>query len=213
MFLNKQKKVEGMLTEYFHNVALCLDKFEDVFNRFHRDSDTTGLESGFSEIHEFESKADDIRHEVEDMMYLKALFPESRGDILGLLETVDRIPNQAETAVRMVLYQNISIPEELWPLVLKLINVSVNCASVALEASKNLFSNFTAATVAVGRVDELESEADHVRAELIRKIFSSPIEDLDKILLRDLAHSIEAISDRAENVGDRIRIAVAKRKV
>ena len=131
MFLNKQKKIEGVLTDYFHNVALCLNKFKEVFNRFHQDSNISGLESGFSEIHEFESKADDIRREVEDMMYLKALFPESRGDILGLLETVDRIPNQTETTVRMVLHQNISVPRELWPLILQLVNVSVNCASVA----------------------------------------------------------------------------------
>ncbi|MEK0368345.1 MAG: DUF47 family protein, partial [Nitrosopumilus sp.] len=37
------------------------------------------------------------RREIEISLYEKALIPESRGDILGLLEAVDRIPNKAES--------------------------------------------------------------------------------------------------------------------
>jgi uncharacterized protein Yka (UPF0111/DUF47 family) len=39
------------------------------------------------------------------------------------------------------------------------------------------------------------------------------VPDLQKILLRDLTQHLSAIADRAETVGDRIRIMVAKRSV
>ena len=38
------------------------------------------------------------------------------------------------------------------------------------------------------------------------------MDGFDKILLRDTVKSIAQISDRAENVGDRIRIIAAKRR-
>ena len=54
-----------------------------------------------------------MRREIEVMMYSKALFPESRGDILTLLETIDRVPNQAEAVVRMLLNQ-MSLKMTIW---------------------------------------------------------------------------------------------------
>ena len=44
-------------------------------------------------------------------MYSKALFPESRGDILGLLEAMDKVPNQAEKALLVMLTQYIVLEE------------------------------------------------------------------------------------------------------
>ena len=44
-------------------------------------------------------------------------------------------------------------------------------------------------------------------------MFSSDLNGVDKILLRDLVGQLADISDRAENVADRIRVTVAKRRV
>lgn len=44
------------------------------------------------QTHKFESKADDIREEIEALMLGKALIPESRRDIIGLLESINDIP-------------------------------------------------------------------------------------------------------------------------
>jgi uncharacterized protein len=213
LFFNKQKKIEGMITEYQEQIRVCLQEFKEVFHKFCQSSDIAILEAGVTDLHRHESKADDIRREAEDMMYSNALFPESRGDMLGLLETLDRVPNQVEKTVRMVLNQNIHIPEDICPPILKLVDVVTDCACVALEASQKMFSNFTTATVAIGKVDELESAADHLQIDLVRRIFAKNMKDIDKLLLRDLIDNIEIISDRAENVADRIRIMVAKRRI
>ena len=62
-------------------------------------------------------------------------------------------------------------------------------------------------------VDELESEADRMEADIIGRLFCSEMDGMDKLLLRDLVQHISGISDRAENVGDRLRIIVAKRSL
>ena len=169
------------------------------------------MKSIFGELHKAESMADDIRREIEVMMYIKALFPESRGDILGLLETMDRIPNAMESSVRMVLNQHIYIPEDIRAKLLQLIDVSGSCVEAMLDGAGKLFTDFTGTTVAIGKVDEIESQADRIEYSLIEQIFSSEIDGYDKIMLKDLIKHIAEVSDRTENVADRIRIITAKR--
>ncbi|HDY65678.1 MAG TPA: DUF47 family protein [Phycisphaerae bacterium] len=82
-----------------------------------------------------------------------------------------------------------------------------------IESARSLFTDYTNATVAIGKIDELESDGDTIEGKLIEKIFTSNMDGFEKILLRDLVKQISQISDRAENVGDRIRIIVAKRSI
>jgi len=213
LFENKEKKVEAQLREYCEKVALCLDGFRRTVNEYCQTQDRSRLQVNFEIVRGAESMADDIRREIEDVMYTKALFPESRGDILGLLETADRVPNEAEAAARMILNQHVVIPNWLCPGVTQLVEICHRCVCAMLECVGKLFSEFTTAAVAVGKIDELESEADHIEAELIKQVFSSDMDGMEKILLRDLVKHIAELSDRAENVGDRIRIIVAKRRV
>ncbi len=213
IFINKQKKVEALLAEYRNKVTLCLETFQNAFRQYGENPDRSVLEKNFTDIHKAESMADDIRREVEYMMYSKALFPESRGDILGLLETMDKVPNQTESAARTLFNQHIVIPQELLPQMLQLVDVCHRCVIAMLEGSEKLFTDFSAAPDFLELVDRLESEADIIEADMIEKIFSSDMDGTEKILLRDLIKHVAQISDRAENVGDRIRIIVAKRRI
>jgi len=213
MFVNKQKKLQSQLAQYRSQVSSCISIFQQAFRQYCNKPDRDTIKKSFEQVHNAESVADDIRREIEVMMYSKALFPESRGDILGLLEAMDRVPNQAESVVRMVLNQHIQTPENLCPLLLELVDLCSRCVEAMLAGAAKLFTDFTTAAAIVGKVDELESEADTLEASLVEQIFSSDIGGFEKILLRDLVKHIAAISDRAENVGDRIRIIVAKRRV
>ena len=214
LFVSKQKKIEAQLVQYRQKVSLCVTGFHEAIQRHCQSPDRDRLERDFLAVHKAESLADDIRREIEVLMYSKSIFPESRGDILGLLETLDKVPNQAEASLRMILTHHLEIPQQFHDLVFRLLQVCHLCVDALLDATEKLFTDFTNATVAIGKVDELESAADHIEADLIEKIFSST--DLDgtgKILLRDLVVKMSSLSDRAENAGDRIRIIVAKRSI
>jgi len=212
-FINKQKRVAGQITEYTQTIERCMGILHDSIERYCRDGDRETLRRDFQEIHRFEGSADDIRRDIELMMYTKALFPESRGDILGLLETMDRVPNHSESTVRMILNQHIRIPGELTADILRLVEITCKCVRQMTEAVAALFDHYMSAPVLVGKIDELETESDQAEEALIDRIFSSGMEGTEKILLRDLVRRIAGVSDRAENVGDRIRIMVAKRSI
>ena len=213
MFKNRQKQVQARIGRYCEEVARCMGTFQKALMDYCQDSSREQLQAHYIEIHKFESHADDIRREVEVMLYTKGLFPESRGDILVLLEMMDRVPNQAEYSVRMILNQHISIPEEYVTEILQLVDVGCRSAEAMLESARCLFTDYTNATVAIGKIDELESDGDRIESDLIEKIFTSDMGSFEKILLRDFVKYVSQIADRAENVGDRVRIIVAKRSI
>ena len=213
LFVNKQKKVQSQISEYCASVLECLDAFQQAVKQYCSLPDREAAKTAFAEVHKAESKADDIRREVEVVMYSKSLFPESRGDILGLLETMDKVPNQAESAIRMIWNQHVTIPEKYHPQILQLVDVCSRTVDVMIDSVEKLFSDFTNAAIAVGKIDELESEADRIEAVLIEELFSESSDSIATILFRDLIKQIAHISDRAENVGDKIRIIVAKRTI
>jgi predicted phosphate transport protein (TIGR00153 family) len=203
--------VEARLAEYSREVLASAQVFREAFGAACEGCTRERLREIFGRLHQAESNADDIRRSTETQMYTEALFPESRGDILGLLEAVDRVPNHEESSVRMVLQQHITIPEELRQDVLALVDVLARCVEALVEGVNLLFKNFLAATVSVGQVDELESQADRLEGSLVDRIFSGNLDALDKILLRDLVQRLGGVADRCESAADRIRIIVAKR--
>jgi len=212
-FVSRQKKIESQLAQYREKVADCVAGFHNAIESYCETSDRDELLENYLSVHGIESQADDIRREIEVMMYSKSVFPESRGDILGLLEAIDKVPNKAEEVLYIVRTHHMIVPAALAPQVLQLADVCHRCVDSMLEAAAKLFTDFTNATAATGKVDELESEADRVEFDLYERIFSSDIDPFDKLLLRDLTKDIASISDRAENVGDRIRIIVSKRNI
>ena len=213
LFISKQKKLESQLADYRQSIRDCMELFVKAVEQYCRNLDRDALKIASEQVSKAESLADETRREIEIMMYTKSLFPESRGDILGLLETMDKVPNQAESVVAALLNQHVKIPPDYCNAIFKLIAVCGQCVEAMLEASEKLFVNFTSATVAVGKIDELESQADNIEADLIEQIFASNFDGFDKIMLQGIIQHISSISDRAENVGDRIRITVAKRSV
>jgi uncharacterized protein len=212
-FVNKQKEVQSQISEYCASVLECMDNFQDSVKHYCADTDRNAAKISFAKVHKAESKADDIRREIEVMMYSKSLFPESRGDIMGLLETMDRVPNQAESAIRMIWNQYVTIPEQHSAEILNLVDVCCRAVDAMIESAEKLFSDFTNAAVALGKIDELESEADRIEAALIEQVFSEKVDSISTIVFRDFIKCVAQISDRAENVGDRIRIIIAKRTI
>lgn len=213
MFRSKQRQIQSRLAAYRDKTAECVSEFKRSLGEFCHTGDRGQLEENVAKVHHLESAADDIRREVEVMMYSKALFPESRGDVLGLLETMDRVPNKAESVLRLLLNQHVAIPDDLHEPLLHLADVCCQCVEAMLDASARVFTDFASATAIIGKVDQLESDADAIEASLLQAIFSGGLPDLRKILLRDLVETVSAIADRSEVVGDRIRIIVAKRLV
>ena len=112
LLFRKQRHVEAMVFEYLSGWEACLDRFKLAMDLYLE----KGLGDEFSamvqQTHRLEARADDLRRKIEYEMYAKALLPESRGDILGFLEALDRVPNKAETVLFILSGQRLQVPRE-----------------------------------------------------------------------------------------------------
>lgn len=206
----KQRQIETAIEDYLQETELCVSTFGEAFNTYFNE----GLGPKFVELadrtHAHESKSDDKRRDIERALYGRTLIPESRGDILGMLEALDKVPNKCESVLYQVVLENIMIPKEYHDRIGNLIKINVESYRILCEAVRHLLANTGELLTEAGLVDHKESESDSIEHELIKTIFSSEMDKADKILLRDLILAIGSISDRAENAADRLSIIAAK---
>lgn len=210
-FWNKQKKIIEMIDVYIESVTECMNQFSSGYKILIR-AEAENLEEIVEEIHRYESKADDLRREIEYKLYKDALIPESRGDILGLLETLDKIPNAFNNISFRILNQKLVIPAELAEGFVEFKDKNLEACRVLLEAVKGLFDNFEVMDK-IELVDTLESDCDRLEHVLTSRVFSSDCEKADMLHYYNHIENMGKIANKAQSVAYRLRLAIIKRRI
>ena len=147
-------------------------------------------------------------------LYGEALLPDSRGDILGLLETFDSLLNRAETVRYALRCQRVVISDFLNDDFKTLIDSNNQSYYLVRKSVDALLHNPRTTLHTTKEVDKKESAYDRIERNTIIKIFES--EELDmgtRVMARDLVVIIGSISDRAERTADRFSIVAIKRQI
>jgi hypothetical protein len=165
------------------------------------------------QTHKLESQADDQRRHIEFQLYSKALLPESRGDIFGLLETIDRVINKAESVLSQVQLERITLPGEMKEHIERITTITDECLELVYDASSRCFEKNADIIGLAGMIDENESRCDHAEREAIRTLFSADLEWHHRFRLKNLITELCNITDRSEEVADRLVITSIKRRV
>jgi len=202
-----------MLSEYFDRCDSCFEQFERAFEIYFDEGPETSFDDAVQGVHRAEAASDDLRREIEYLLYGKALLPESRGDLLGLLETFDKLPNIAETVAFLFSCQRMTLPEDLHPAYKGLLRVNVESYRLARRTVDTVMTNPKATLYATKDVENKESESDRLERDLIRSIYSRDMPMGDKLALKEAVLLIGTISDRAERLADRVAIIAIKRQI
>ena len=213
LFFSKTNKLLEMIEEYLEKVAECMEQARKTLFLYMKKGSCDEFDDLVAKTHMAESCSDDLRREIEISLYEKALIPESRGDILGLLEAVDKIPNKAESVAFQIQTEALRIPDEFKSDLCKIININLNIFEDIKRAVRAVFKNIKEVRDITNEIDKKESSSDSMERALIKKLFSSDIDIGEKILLKELIIEIGSISDRAENTADRLNIMAVKRLI
>ncbi|MEK9724670.1 MAG: DUF47 family protein [Rhodospirillaceae bacterium] len=176
-----------------------------------------GCTDEFAEKHQqvdsLESEADGLRRQIEIQLYSQTLIPESRGDVLGLLENLDKIINLIEGVLWSLDIERPVIPDECAEGYRQLVAMSVEAVEAVVLASRAFFRNIEAVGDHNHKVMFYETEADKVSTCLKRQIFAADVGLGHKMHLRGFVENIDDIADWSEDVADRLAIYVIKRTV
>ena len=212
MLWKKEKSIIDKIKTYLDQVDRCRDGFRVCIEKLITEPQSEENAAIVEEVHRSESRADDLRRSIEFQLYERALIPESRGDVLGLIETLDAIPGMFQSLCYQLLLERITFPDQFRERYLHLVDVNIKAYDLVRQAVVGLFySNDVKEQTDL--VDAVESDSDHIERSLIRDIFSSKLEKADKILLKEIVVNTGDISDQAETVKDRLALAIIKRKI
>jgi len=212
LFFNKSKSLESKIDEFLNAVNNGMLVFHLGLQDY-LDKNTKDFAMRIIQIDKYENEADITRRDIENQLYSHSLVPEHRGDVLGLLESMDNVIDTAKETLFQFDVEIPDIPEQFNNSFIKLSDFSVKAAEAIVASSRAFFNDLNSVKNHIHKVYFFEKEADKVSNELKREIFRTNLKLSHKIHLRYFAHHVEQISDRAEEVADRLSIYTIKREI
>jgi len=164
-------------------------------------------------INEIERDADRLSKDIESQLYVQTLIPESRGDVLGILERMDSIIDLSKSTIFDLHIERPVVPKEIEVVFAELIVPVVKSVESLTFAVRAYFYDVNAVKDHLHLVKYYEKDADLLYEKIIRKTFSLEIDLAEKLHLKEFAKHIDGIADRAEEVSNRVAIATIKRIV
>lgn len=213
VFFKKERQLEALIYNYLENLGMIQNHFVKAMNLCLAEGVSDDFCFLIEQTHKFESRADDLRDEINELMYRRALIPESREDIMALLEKVDEIPRSFEQILNMIRTQKLSLPEFLTLDIQELIRVSMESCDLMAKQIDVWIKKKEGVRALMSTIDQNESHCDHIERRIIVKIFETDIEPYLKLQLKEIVIVLGEISDQADRVSKRINIMTMKRRV
>lgn len=167
-------------------------------------------------LSKFESEADSIKRNVENILYTQSLMPQLRSDILKLLEVLDNILDNSKSSLVQFDIEQPCIPSVLHDDMILLAEMSSNAIQAVIPAARNYFRKPDLVKESLHRVFLYEKEADRIGDGIKRKIFQN-LPELPELAMKSHARyftsHIEKLSDIAETAADLLIIMAIKRTI
>lgn len=210
VLFKRTKELENQIDEYLD----CVIKGALLFRqgiKFYLQKLTSDFENRLQDLDNLESHGDRLRRDIESRLYEHTLIPESRGDVLGLLESTDEVLNTMNETLLKFSIEIPDIPSELHPMFLELTEITTAAVEAMVMAIRSYFRDLSAVRDHITKVQFYEHESDKIGEKIKRTIFRQDISLSKKMHVGNFSSHIEDISDKAEDVCDRLSIATIKR--
>ena len=214
IFSSKTKQLEAEIESYLDLVSRAGLVFNEGVKAY-LNNKTDHFEKAFEDITSLESHADTVRREIKHKLYTYMLIPESRGDVLGLLETLDDVVDICEKVLEQFSIETPDIKDFLVSDFKELAELSANAVNEIVKAARSFFMDITMVNNYVNKVHFFEHEVDDLEEQLKRKAFNSDeIKRFShKVHMRYFAEKIAKVSDVAQDVAERLSVYAIKRRI
>ena len=209
----RTRSVEAQIDEFLDRISEAGLVFRQAVEIYLKKGACDAFEAAVEQIKGIERRGDELRRSVETQLYEQTLIPDLSGDVLSLLEHLDRLINLFEANGYRFSIEAPEIPGEYHADFISLTETVVACVESAVLASRAFFRNIEAVRDHSHKVVFYETEADKITTRLKREIFASELSLERKIHLRHFVEWIDQLADDAEDIADRLAIYTIKRSI
>jgi len=211
--LKKKIGIEKQIDDFLDQVSESGLLFKSGIDAYLKNK-IEAFEKKLESIIETEHHGDALRRSLEEQLYTQTLIPESRGDVLSLLESMDSLLDRFKGAMWRFDIECPVIGDEFHEDFVELINSVVEAVEAIVRSSRAFFKDISAVADHMHKVSYWETESDKISTRLQRNIFRQKELRLShRMQLRDFVRHIDKIADRAEDVADHLSIFVIKRSL
>ncbi|GBD93377.1 hypothetical protein BMS3Abin05_00960 [bacterium BMS3Abin05] len=213
----------AVLFKRIHELEVQIDQYLDtvlkgalLFRqgiRFYLEKRLDEFTQRLNTLNALESEADALRRQIENTLYARTLIPDSRGDVLGLLESTDAVLNTATETLIQFSVQKPEIFTEFTQAYLDLTESSMNAMEEMVKAIRAYFKDLNAIRDHANKVMFYEEESDKISEKMLDDLFNTKRSLSKKLHMRDFIDNVENIADETEDVCDRLAIAAIKRNI
>jgi predicted phosphate transport protein (TIGR00153 family) len=210
----KEQQVETLIFAYLEIFPEIQKNFLKAFQACLLDgTKCEDFDFHIKQTHKFESRADDIQDEINDLMYGKALIPDARGDIMEIIASFDMIPQLFEEILYLLQTQRLEVPSFLLDDLQDLVRISLECCDLVVQQAKLFLKKAQGIRAVSNTIDKNESHCDNIERRLLTKLFDSDTDPFQKLQVKELITELGKISDRADRLTKLINIVHLKRRV
>ncbi len=209
----KTKELEAKIDNFLDTILEAALEFKQGL-KYYLSGDFDEFEKRAKHVDQLEGQADKLRREIENMLYAEMLIPEARGDVLALLENSDDVLNIVADTIVEFSIERPEFLEEIEDRFMNLVDVSMKAVEEMVAAVRAYFKDIVSVRDHITKVMFFEKESDKIGEKIKRYLFGR--EDLrlsHRMHLRTFISYIQAIADKAEDIGDRVSIYTIKRLV
>lgn len=206
------RSIVGDIEEFIENIENTAVTFELGIKEYFNGNNEQ-FEERCTEIRKLESDNDSLRSKIKRTLYTDLLIPDARGDVLGLIETLDEVLGIAEHVFVQFSIEKPIVYPFLKDDFLSLAEAAVKTVIQLVYACRAFFREPTQVHDFITQIHFWEHEADKVEERIKRKAFESEeIKEFSRrIHMRYFAEKISLLADEAEDVGERLEIYAIKR--
>ena len=209
----RTRQLETQIDSFFDKLSESSVVYRLAVRLYLREGACEEFQGRLDQVNQLESDADHLRRDIEKQLYANTLIPDSRGDVLGLIETIDQLMSEFEASLWAFSIETPEIPEEFNNGYRRLTNMVIRAVDELGLSARAFFRQPHDVPAYNHKVVLYEKEADIVGTKLKQAIFASDLDLSRKMHLRQFAEQIDNIADIAEDVADRLSIYAIKRLV
>lgn len=184
-------------------------------------ADWVTAESVQKQIAELEREADKLKKDVRVHLPKSLFLPVPRTDLLELLSVQDKVANRAKDIAGLMLGRQMAVPAPLQPAFRAFVQRSVDASAQALKAMNELdelletgFSGreVTLVEKLIDELDRIEHDSDNLQIKLRSELFriEKDLPPVDVMFLYQIIEWIGDVADRAQRVGNRLELLMAR---
>ncbi|SDC33212.1 TIGR00153 family protein [Geotoga petraea] len=209
-FGKKENNIITMFRKHLDKVEEGIELLDDVIKDYMKSNNYREL---CEKIDSIENQADVLRRGIEKEMYKGGFLPNFRGDLLGIIESVDKVMNKTESVSDIFYYETPYIPEELKDEFIKLSEEVITTYKHLKTAIESIFDNIDDASEIIKEVEKSEHNADIHEKNIKEIVFKMNLALSQKLHIKQICENLGDIADRAENTSDRLNILLMKRNI